>query len=707
MTKITFYYASPLHRFRITLQKHLEMSMFNHFQDLKLTADQHQALAQIEQFLHGEQDVFLLKGYAGTGKTTLLKGVCQYLESKNAAFGLMAPTGRAAMILSSKTGVEASTIHRGIFNMDELKEKEEGSSFKFYYQLKLNEDSASCVYLIDEASMVSDRHAEDEFFMFGSGHLLKDLTRYVAQGSTKRKIIFIGDNVQLPPVGMKFSPALDRDYLEERYGLSVEETTLTQVVRQQEGSGILHTATALRESLRNQIFNQFSIQYQSENVFRVTPEAFMERYASTAKSGGLEETIVITHSNRQALEYNFQIREFRYADNDPKVRKQDRLLITKNNYNGAIELFNGMFARVLEVGGISYTAQPRFKIEGGETIQRELVFRDVLVEVKDVNGNPHKLRTTLLDRFLTAEEGRLHPYDQRALYVDFKERMRKQGVKPGTEAFREALKTDLYFNALQAKYGYAITCHKSQGGEWKNAIIDFKVYMGKLSAGFFRWTYTAITRASERLYCIDAPDYNALSKFVVTDIERINSVMQGAYFVPSSEGQENYFVEHRKERIKELCSARDIDVQFKDHSYQLETTFRQTEESVQVKLWYKNTGFSRTTWGQSTSEPFKKQVNGLLHQSLMPKEVPFEHKFPFQKELHEYLLGLLKEEGIQLTNVVQKDWSDQYFLDTGADCALLEFFYNGKHQYTKAMPKSMLGANDEYLNRIVTRLREG
>ncbi|MBV6655707.1 MAG: ATP-binding domain-containing protein, partial [Mameliella sp.] len=351
--------------------------------------------------------------------------------------------------------------------------------------------------------------------------------------------------------------------------------------------------------------------------------------------------------------------------------------------------------------------KPRFKIEGGETIERELVFRDVLVEVTDVNGKPHQLRTTLLDRFLTAEEGRLHPYDQRALYIDFKERMRKSGIERRSDAFAQALKSDKYFNALQAKYGYAITCHKSQGGEWENVIVDFKVYIGTLSPGFFRWAYTAITRASECLYCIDAPDYNALSKFVVTDIERISAVMKGAYFVPTSEGQGDYFVVYRKERILELCEARDMAVQFKTHANQLDTTFKQADETVRVQLWFGKAGFSRTSWVSSTSEVFKNQVNDLLHKSLMSKEVPFEHKFPFQKELHEYLLGLLKEEDILLTNVVQKDWSDQYFLYTGAECALLEFFYNGKHQYTKAMPKSMLGANDEKLNRLIKRLRDG
>jgi hypothetical protein len=617
----------------------------------------------------------------------------------------MAPTGRAAMILSQKTGAQASTIHRGIYNMKELLEKQEGTSFKYYYGLKLNQESTRCVYLVDEASMVSDVYNDDEFFTFGSGCLLKDLMSYAFAGDTNRKIIFVGDDAQLPPVNMNFSPALDSQYLSEHYQLLTQEVTLSQVVRQGQESGILDSATKIRNSLAANVFNAFEINYSKGDTHKVSPEAFLERYVEVAKQAGVHKTVVITHSNRQALEYNQQIRQRRYNELYQQVQKDDWLLITKNNYNGPVELFNGMFAKVLEVGDISYKARPRFIIEGGKTIEKKLVFRDIVVEVSDLNGNAHQLKTTLLNDFLIADEGRLHPFDQRALYIDFKERMAKQGIRPGTDEFRTALKNDRYFNALQAKYGYAITCHKSQGGEWENAFIDFKVFIGKLSKGFFRWAYTAVTRGSKQLLCIDAPQYNALSQFVVRDIEQIANAIAGAVYVPKKENEPLYFIQYRRERLEALCSAQALQLEIKPHNNQLDITFRQGENTGRVQLWYTNQGFSKTSWHPFTNEEFRKLIEVLLRDSLLPNEVPFEPKFEFQKGLHQYFLDILNDENISLMNVVQKDWSDQYFLQTGAECALVEFFYNGKHMYSVAMPKSTAGVKDDKLQSLVERLR--
>ena len=681
------------------------MSIFNHFQHMQLTGDQRTALESIETFLDGDGSVFMLKGYAGTGKTTLLHGICRYLASRQSDFRLMAPTGRAAMILSQKTGAQASTIHRGIYNMDKLLEKQDGTSFKFFYGLKLNQESTRCVYLVDEASMVSDVFTDDEFFTFGSGKLLKDLMSYAFTGDTNRKIIFVGDDAQLPPVNMNFSPALGAEYLSEQYQVRSREATLSQVVRQGQESGILESATKIRNAIASNIFNAFEINYGKGDTHKISPEAFLERYAEVARQGGVQQTVVITHSNRQALEYNQQIRQRRYGDKYAQVQKEDWLIITRNNYNGSVELFNGMFARVLEVGDISHQANPRFIIEGGKTIERKLVFRDVQVEVSGINGSKHQLQTTLLDDFLNAEEGRLHPFDQRALYIEFKERMRNRDIKPGTEAFREALKNDKYFNALQAKYGYAITCHKSQGGEWENAFVDFKVYIGKLSKGFFRWAYTAITRSSQQLLCIDAPQYNALNQFEVRDIERISKVMAGAVYAPKMENEPSYFIQHRRSRLEKLCDAQNVSIEIKEYNNQLEICLRQNENSGLVRLWFKVDGFSKTTWHSFTDEGFKDLIEAILVDSLLPEEIPFEPKFDFQKGLHQYFLDILNEENIPLTNIVQNQWNDQYFLHTGATCAMVEFIFNGNQIYTYAKPRSTSGADDAKLQATVNKLR--
>lgn len=681
------------------------MKIFDHLQHLQLTGDQRTALESIAAFLDGDGSVFMLKGYAGTGKTTLLHGICRYLSSRQSDFRLMAPTGRAAMILSNKTGSQATTIHRGIYNMDKLLEKQEGSSFRFFYGLKLNQESTNCVYLVDEASMVSDVYSDDEFFTFGSGCLLRDLLSYAFTSDSNRKIIFVGDDAQLPPVDMNFSPALDATYLFEQYHLHTQESILTQVVRQGQESGILDTATKLRKAIADNVFNAFEINYGKGDTRKFSSEDFLGQYVEVVRQGSVQQTVVITHSNRQALEYNKQIRQRRYGDKNVQVQKEDWLIITRNNYNGSVELFNGMFARVLEVGGITYEARPRFIVEGGKTIERKLVFRDILLEVSGINGSKHQLRTTLLDDFLTTEEGRLHPFDQRALYVEFKDRMRKQDIKPGTETFREALKKDRYFNALQAKYGYAITCHKSQGGEWGNAFVDFRVYIGKLSKGFFRWAYTAITRSSKQLLCMDAPQFNSLSQFVVRDIERIANVMAGAVYVPKKDEEPLYFIQHRKEKLEQISAAQDIKIDIKEYNNQLEISFRQNENSGKVQLWFTSNGFSKTTWHPFANDDLKSLTEAILEESLLPEEIPFIPKFEFQKGLHQYLLDILNEENIPLNNIVQNQWNDQYFLHTGANCSMIEFVFNSKHIYSYAKPRSTLGIEDKKLQSVVARLR--
>lgn len=677
------------------------MSILNHFPNLQLTQDQQTSLGQVEAFLGSGDQIFLLKGYAGTGKTTLLHGICRYLAARQSDFRLMAPTGRAAMILARKTAIKSSTIHRGIYNMDQLEEKEEGTSFKFFYALKTNEDSSRCVYLVDEASMISDVYSDDEFFTFGSGLLLKDLITYTLQGENHHKIIFVGDDAQLPPVNMPFSPALDAHYLQNQYGLQIQTAQLTQVVRQAEQSGILTTATHLRQAIAANKFNTFTIHTQYNDVHTVHPEQVVEEYVSMVKQQGIQNTVIITHSNRQALDYNQLIRQRRYGEKGSQLQKEDILLITRNNYNGLIELFNGMFARVLEVGGIEYRASPRFKIEGGTTIQRELIFRSLRVEITAIDGSIHQLKTTVLDPFLTASEGKLHPYDQRALYIDFKMRATAKGLHPKSEAFREALKKDVYFNALQAKYGYAITCHKSQGGEWTGVLVDFKVFIGKLSSSFFRWSYTAITRSSKALLCIDAPNYNALSEFVVQDVTRLGTVLSNSYYIP--EGVD--FVEYRKSRLEQICQQQKLTMQIAEHSYQLEILFQQANEYGKVQLWYTQTGFSKVTWASFSSPEFKNLIDELLIESLLPESIPFAPKFDFQKDLHLYFLEILSECNLPLTNIVQREWSDLYCIRTDADCAAVEFFFNSKHMYTFAMPKSTEGADDVKLQEVINMLR--
>lgn len=684
------------------------MAILSAPQEFTFTHDQEDALHSIKTFLEGDQSVFLLKGYAGTGKTTLVKEICQYISEQGLDFGLMAPTGRAAMVLNSRTGHDdASTIHRGIYNLSNLKEREEGTSFRFYFELHANKDSERCIYLVDEASMVSNTYSDNEFYTFGSGYLLQDLIAYAKIPETNRKIIFVGDHAQLPPVNMPFSPALNADHIAEKSGAMCQEATLREVVRQDAESHVLQAATGIRQSIEKGDYSSFRIPISGKDTQEIPLNNFDKQFYEAASQYGLESCIVITHANHQALTYNKKIRSLRYGgDGEQVLQQHERLLITKNNYNGPVDLFNGMFAEVLEVGGICYQANPYFKIKGGKTINRSLTFRSVLVEVTDVNGQKHPIRTTLLENFLWTQEGHLHPYDQRALYIDFKNRMDKENIKEKDNSFTDRLLNDPYFNTLQAKFGYAITCHKSQGGEWPVVMVDFRVFIGRMTEPFFRWSYTAITRTDQSLICIDPPDFNAFNQFVIKPIEQISKVLKGAYYVPSNSDEPYYFVEYRKQAIARICEDQGIELDITPHNHQLAIRFSKASSHGRVQLWYSNNGFTTVTWHPFNDEAFKGLIQTVLLESILPDpdELVFKPKFDFQEGLHKYLLELLKEEDIPLTNVVQDDWKDQYFLYTGANCSVIEFFYNKKGIYTKAQPKSSLGHDDTKLQALLDKL---
>lgn len=680
------------------------MKIFDHFQHINLTNDQRHALEKLHAFLKSDEQVFILQGYAGSGKTTLLKGLCIHLKNQKVDFHLFTPTGRSAMILSKKTHLSALTIHKGIYNMDILKENPEGDNFKFYYNLKDNQDGSNAVYLIDEASMISDNFSDDEFFTFGSGHLLTDLINYINPGKTQRKIIFIGDNAQLPPINMNFSPAMNSDYIKNHCHMNSTESMLKEVVRQSTESGILNIATSVREGIENKIFNTFEIKGDHKDVIKINPDQFIEYYKKVAKENSVVNVIIITHSNLQALEYNRLIRFERFKDKSETIQKHDILINIRNNYSGTIELLNGMFLKVLEVGNIIYQKNVIFKIENNETAQRLLIFREVLVEIDTVDGKKENLKTIILDNFLTSKEGKLDSLDQRALYIDFKERMKEKNINTKTDKFKEALKIDPYFNALQAKYGYAITCHKSQGGEWENVMVDFKIYIGKQTLSYFRWAYTAITRSNKMLYCIDSPSFNALSNFVVKEIEKITKISSETFFVPQKVDNPKYFIEYRKNRIEYLTLEQEIILCAREFVNQLEVTFTKNENCIKVHLWFNQNGFTKTTYDIQASDDFLHVVNEILLQSIIYESIPFEPKFDFQRDLHYYILEILDNLNLKLTNIVQNLWNDTYYIKTGAESALLEFSFDKKHNYTSVQPKSTLGSEDEDLKKIINCL---
>lgn len=427
--------------------------------------------------------LFLLRGYAGTGKTSLVGALVKTLDMLKQKTILLAPTGRAAKILSSYANHPAFTIHKKIYRQKSF--ADESASFSICDNLNKH-----TLFLVDEASMISNEGLSGN--MFGSGRLLDDLIQYVYSGEGCRLLI-LGDTAQLPPVGEEQSPALSAMML-AGYGLEVMEANLTQVVRQAESSGILWNATALRKLLvQDECYSLPKIRITGFPDVKVVPgNELMEALEACYDNDGLEETIVVCRSNKRANIYNNGIRS-RILWREDELNNGDLLMIAKNNYYWTEQekdmdfIANGELAVVQRV-------RRQSELYGFRFVDVTLTFPD---------QDNYELDANLLLDTLQSESPALTRADADRLfnavledYADIplkRERMKK-------------MKADPYYNALQVKYAYAVTCHKAQGGQWKNVFID-QGYMSDeyLSPDYFRWLYTAFTRATGTLYLVNYP----------------------------------------------------------------------------------------------------------------------------------------------------------------------------------------------------------
>ena len=476
------------------------------------TKSQNAAIKKFHEFLKSDSQVFILRGYAGTGKTTLIRYFNSYLISINRDLSIMAPTGRAAKVVSDKVFSEAYTIHKTIYSLSGMQSLRETSnysdSFKYYFNIRLNTDSSNAVYIVDESSMISNNYSDSMFFRFGSGHLLNDLLYYIdlLNPNSKRKVILVGDDAQLPPIGMDFSPALDKKYIEGVYNIKTVEYTLKDVVRQEKGSGILANATKIRQNMSDYNFSNFAINNSYKDVKKINYNDIVKNYNYLAKND--KAPIIIAHSNKSVHEYNNAIRKNLYP-NTNEIIENDIILITKNNYKYG--LLNGEFGKVKSIVSGTEVKNIFLKNDGGKEVK--LYFKNIEIETNDISGQKIVLKCKIIENLLYSNQSFLTRDEQQALFVLFIMKMKKIGIKPNSPEFNEAIKSDPYFNALCIKYGYAVTCHKAQGGEWDNAIVDFNATLNRFSHKYYRWCYTALTRCSSNLFAIDNNQVFNISKY--------------------------------------------------------------------------------------------------------------------------------------------------------------------------------------------------
>ncbi len=451
------------------------------------TLKQDIVLQQLSEFVFNKSSnlLYVLKGYAGTGKTTIVGTIVTHLWKAKKSAVLMAPTGRAAKVISNYSGKEAFTIHRKIY----FPKKEKNGGVKFVLQPNKHKNT---LFIVDEASMISDTPGESKFFENGS--LLDDLMQYVYSGH-QCKLLLIGDTAQLPPVKLELSPALNENNLSLNYNKEVTRMELDEVVRQEYDSGILSNATTLREVIGESVhdFFKFDVNPYKDIVRLIDGHDIMDAINDAYSNLGNEETAIIVRSNKRANLYNQQIRS-RILFNENELTAGDYLMVVKNNYfwvkpsTEAGFIANGDIIEVLEI----------FKIESLYGFR----FAEVKVRMVDY-PKMQPFETVLLLNTIEAETPSLPYEDSNRLYQEVMKDFENESSN-----FKKFLKVkgSKHFNALQVKFSYAITCHKSQGGQWHTVFVEQPYLPNGIDKDYLRWLYTAVTRAKEKLYLIGFKD---------------------------------------------------------------------------------------------------------------------------------------------------------------------------------------------------------
>lgn len=445
--------------------------------------------SKISEFVSSpaQNEIFVLKGYAGTGKTTVISTIVNNLVEIKKKYVLLAPTGRAAKVIANYSGKPAFTIHKKIY----FPKKGKAGGVSFTMQTNKHTNT---IFIIDESSMISDVDSDSK--MYANGSLLDDLISYVYSGQNC-KMILLGDTAQLPPVQLDISPALNTDTLALNYNKEVISIEFDEVMRQEENSGILYNATQLRELLKDSFITDFQFKLKGfKDIVRLVDgydiqDAINQSYSNYS----IEDTCFIVRSNKRANQYNQQIRA-KILGKESELSAGDLLMVVKNNYFWLKEtdeagfIANGDIVEVLEIRSI-----------------KELYgFRFAVVKIRMVDyPNQRAFDTILLLDTITSESPSLTYEESNRLYQEV-----MKDYENETASYRKLLKikSNEYFNALQVKFSYAITCHKSQGGQWNTVFIEQPYLPNGIDRDYIRWLYTAITRAKDKLYLIGFKNEN-------------------------------------------------------------------------------------------------------------------------------------------------------------------------------------------------------
>ena len=678
-----------------------------------LNADQTDALREIEAFLAGPGRCFILEGSAGTGKTTLLSVLAERLTATQAGFCLLAPTGRAARILERATGYEARTIHSAIYTFDKIdvfedaaEQNEPGMQVRFGLS---TDDPGRILIIIDEASMLGDVKIEQDMLVFGSGRLLADLIHHARVVPPERpanaKILFVGDPAQLPPVKETLSPALSAEYLLETFGLNTMGYELTKTMRQAAGSVVLARATELHEAIKSRSFVRFDLAPNGEEISSVSAvgaiDAMLEQKEPRSSSSAL-----ITYTNAQTLQYNRSIRGRLWGDETCAPRRGDVLLVNQNSVR--YPLSNGDLVRIIDE--VSDPERKSVPVRG-ESEPVNLVFRSTTVAYANADGTVQKTQCRFLENLLQSPERSLPPLEHRALLVDF--RMRNPDLRPGSAEFIKALVDDPYFGALQVKYGYALTCHKAQGGEWDMVAIDFSDTRGRQNENFFRWSYTALTRARSRVALVGAPSFDQYTEMqwdAPATPEPVDD--NGNKETPPDPDWERYHFSqmpeiffHRHCLLRKAWQEKQIGIEALDHLQYCERyQVRRSNEHGTVQYWYRGNGeVSRVQGanGIAVASDFIADALSVMNSILLEDGADnITDNDSFLGAFRDRVTTAIDGSGIRLLSSRSMEYRLRMRFEVNGHVAEIDFIYDNKQKWTNATEVGGRGKSGGLIDRL-------
>ena len=726
------------------------ISIHDAYVEYTLNDGQTELVNRLNQFLsNNEKSVFLLKGYAGTGKTFIIKGLTEYFRAIGRNYVLAAPTGKASKVIAKKTRSPAYTIHKTIYSFKNIAEYRDddldgSETYKFYAELAVNGLSADTVYIADEASMISDVYQEAEFFRFGSGFLLRDFLKFINldHNDHSKKVIFIGDDAQLPPVGMNFSPALNADYLLREHCVKSTGFELTEVVRQKAESGVIGNSIQLRKALQAGVFNELDIDLHYPDVEKLDHQDLMPRYLESCDRKINSESIVIAHSNSDVADYNRCIREY-FFPGCMNVTRGDKVMAVANSDVYGFFISNGDFGLIRQILGTTERRLLKLRRKNPDTKEVEevsvpLSFRDVEIGFKDLDGSTRFFQAKIFEDLLNSEHPGLSSDQSKALYLDFC--IRNKTLRRGSLEFKNALRSDPYFNALRLKFGYAITCHKAQGSEWNNVFVKCKTHQSQLTADYFRWFYTAITRTAKMLYLLDPPHLKIGSGIKIVQIPiiglseqqikgEIHPAPEQVVNASSLEGEITNNTELNTfdipksgalllailNMVRDLLSGKAIVIDGITHNqYQEAYFFNNGNEFARVDISYNSKG-KVTGLSVPQVSDFSAELVDLLaplkgnpvvaFASTLPDQFTFEQEF--LNDFHERLISKATEREIAIQNVTQQQWCQRYTFTKDSQIAVYDVFYNGKHQFKKCAPVITACSPGTLIGEVGVLLTEG